>query len=72
MRTTVELDRDLIERAMEAMDAATYRETITRALEEAVARVERRRVLDRIESSDLTWALDDLTAYRRAADGHGS
>ncbi len=45
MCTTVELDRDLLERAKEVMDAPTYRETITRALEEAVARVERRRLL---------------------------
>lgn len=70
MRTTLDLDGDLLERAKESLDAGTYRETITRAVEDAVARVDLRRLVERIEGSDLTWELDDLLAYRRTEAGH--
>jgi Arc/MetJ family transcription regulator len=72
IRTTVDLDRELLERAKEALDTATFREAITLALEEAVSRAELRRLLDSIESSDLVWDLNDLLAYRRAERGHSA
>ncbi|MEX1256723.1 MAG: hypothetical protein WEG36_03790 [Gemmatimonadota bacterium] len=72
IRTTVDLDRELLERAKEALDAPTYREAITRALEEAVSRIELRRLLESVEGSDLAWDLDALLAHRRAERGHSS
>jgi Arc/MetJ family transcription regulator len=72
MRTTVDLDRSLLERAKEALGTSTYREAITRALEEAVSRADLRRLLDELEGSDATWDLDSLLAYRRLDRGHTS
>lgn len=72
MRTTVDLDRGLLERARDALEADTFRETITRALEDVVARAETRRVLASLEGSDLTWDLDALLSYRRAERGDAS
>jgi Arc/MetJ family transcription regulator len=65
MRTTVDLDRSLLERAKKALGTATYREAITQALEEAVSRADLRRLLDKLEGSDATWDLDALLSYRR-------
>lgn len=65
MRTTVDLDRDLLERARQVMEADTFRDTITRALEDVVARAETKRLLSNLEDSDLTWSLDELLSYRR-------
>lgn len=72
MRTTVDLDRELLDRAKEALDARTYREAIIRALNEAIARADLRVLLYSIEGSDLTWDLDELLAYRRADRGHAT
>jgi Arc/MetJ family transcription regulator len=72
MRTTVDLDRSLLERAKEALGTSTYREAITRALEEAVARADLRRLVDELEGSDATWDLDALLSYRRVERGHAS
>lgn len=69
MRTTVDLDRSLLERAKEALGTSTYREAITRALEEAVSRADLRRLLDELEGSDATWDLDALLEYRRLDRG---
>ncbi len=71
MRTTVDLDRSLLERAKKALGTATYREAITRALEEAVSRADLRHLLDQLEGSDATWDLDALLSYRRLEHGHG-
>ena len=70
MRTTVDLDRSLLERAKEALGTATYREAITRALEEAVSRASLLRLLDELEGSDAVWDLDALLSYRRLEHGH--
>lgn len=72
MRTTVDLDRSLLERAKEALGTSTYRDAITRALEEAVSRTDLRRLLDELEGSDATWDLDALLSYRRVERGHDS
>lgn len=66
MRTTVDLDRSLLERAKKALGTSTYQEAITRALEEAVSRAGMRDLLDDLEGSDATWDLDELLAYRAA------
>jgi Arc/MetJ family transcription regulator len=69
MRTTVDLDRDLLERAKEALGTTTYREAITRALEAAVSRADMGRLLDELEGSDAAWSLDELLSYRRVERG---
>jgi Arc/MetJ family transcription regulator len=71
MRTTVDLDRHLLERAKVALGTSTYREAITRALEEAVSRAEMRILINELEGSDLTWGLAELLAYRRVESGDG-
>jgi hypothetical protein len=72
IRTTVDLDRKLLDRAKEALDVPTYREAITRALEEAVARAEVRGLLSDVERSDVTWEVGELLAYRRLRRGNAS
>ena len=72
MRTTVDLDRSLLERAKEVLGTTTYREAIIRALREAVSRAEMHRLLDELEASDASWDLDDLLSYRRLEHGHRS
>lgn len=72
MRTTVDLERSLLDRAKEALGAATYREAITVALEAAVSRAETRRLLDELEGSDAVWGLDELLSYRRLGRGDAS
>jgi len=72
IRTTVDLDRDLLDRAKEALDVPTYREAITRALKEAVARAELRGLLSDLERSDLTWEVDELLSYRSLRRGDAS
>lgn len=69
MRTTVDLERGLLERAKKALGATTYREAITRALNEAVERADLRKLLDRLEASNLIWSLDEALAYRRTERG---
>jgi Arc/MetJ family transcription regulator len=71
MRTTVDLDRELLERAKEALGTSTYREAIVLALEEAVSRAELRVLIDDLEASDVTWGLTELLAYRRVERGDG-
>lgn len=71
MRTTVDLDRELLERAKAALGTSTYREAITRALEEAVSRAELRVLVDDLAGSDVTWGLEELLSYRRVERGHG-
>jgi hypothetical protein len=72
IRTTVDLDRELLEQAKEVLDVPTYREAITRALEEVVAHAELRSLLRDVERSDLTWEVDGLLAYRRLPRGDAS
>ncbi|HKJ93933.1 MAG TPA: type II toxin-antitoxin system VapB family antitoxin [Longimicrobiales bacterium] len=69
MRTTLNLDRDLLERAKAALGAATYTETIERSLAEAIARADVERKLDAVRGRDLVWSLGELQAYRRQARG---
>lgn len=69
MRTTIDIDRDLLERAKAALDAPTYKATIEKALEDVVERGALHRAVDELKGSDLSWDLDELLAYRRL--GHG-
>lgn len=69
MRTTLDIDRGLLERAKKALGAATYTEAIERSLDQAIARAELEELLETIRDTDLVWSLDELRAYRRKARG---
>lgn len=69
MRTTLDIERELLEKAQRLLGASTYRETVERALGEVVERGEIRGVLERIEGSDVIWDLDELLAFRRLDRG---
>lgn len=69
MRTTLDIDRDLLERAKTALGASTYTEAIERSLSQAIERAELGALLDSLEGEDLVWSLDELRAYRHAAHG---
>ncbi len=65
MRTTIDIDRDRLERAKRALAARTYKEAIERSLDGAIRQAEVRRVVDELEGSDVTWEVEELLAYRR-------
>jgi hypothetical protein len=69
MRTTLDLDRELLEKAKESLGARSFTEAIETALREAVVRAEARRGWDDLTGSSLSWeSVDDLLRYR---DRHG-
>jgi hypothetical protein len=70
IRTTVDLDRQLLDRAKAALEVDTYREAITRALEEVVSRADFHRLVGSIEGSDVTWDVEELLSYRRVERGN--
>lgn len=69
MRTTIEIDRDLLERVKRALGTSTYRETVERALERVDHLSEMESALDALEGSRLSWELEDLLDYRRLDRG---
>lgn len=64
--TTLDLDRDLLHQAAEALGTARTTETVHAALREVVAR-RQRAWLARRDFSELETSLPDLRATRRAA-----
>ncbi len=70
MRTTIDIDRELLERARRALHARTYREAVKRALEDALVRSDLEKATAALEGSELSWDLDELLAYRRLERGH--
>jgi Arc/MetJ family transcription regulator len=72
MRTTLDIDRDLLERAKSALGASTYTEAIERSLSRAVEQAEVDALLDSLRGEDLVWSLDDLRAWRQASRGDAS
>jgi Arc/MetJ family transcription regulator len=69
MRTTLDIDRDLLERAKAALGASTYTEAIERSLSRAVEQAELEALLDSLRGEDLVWSLDELRAYRHTPHG---
>jgi Arc/MetJ family transcription regulator len=69
MRTTLDIDRDLLERAKAVLGAATYTETIERSLARAVEQAEVEALLESVEGKDLVWSLDELRAFRHGSHG---
>jgi|GEM_PF-2772730 len=72
MRTTLDIDRDLLERAKAALGAATYTEAIERSLSRAVEQAELDSLLESLKGEDLVWSLDEMRAYRHKAHGDPS
>lgn len=70
MRTTLDLDRDLLERAKEALGARSFTEAIERALREAVRRTDAKAAWEALRRSDRSWeSVDELLEYRRRHGG---
>lgn len=70
MRTTLDLDRDLLRKAKEALGADSFTSAIETALREAVARAEGVAAWKELMGSDLSWtSVDDLIDFRRRHGG---
>ena len=69
MRTTLDIDRDLLERAKTALGATTYTEAIERSLDQAIAGAETDRLLDDLRGQDLVWSVDELREFRHTGLG---
>ena len=69
MRTTLDIDRDLLERAKTALGATTYTEAIERSLDQAIAGAETDRLLDDLRGQDLVWSVDELREFRHTGRG---
>ena len=72
MRTTLDIDRDLLERAKAALGTTTYTETIERSLSRTVDQAELDALLESLKGEDLVWSLDEMRAYRHRAHGDPS
>ena len=64
MRTTVEIDGELLAEAMRLLGARTKRETIQRALEEVVRERRRQLLRRKLGNTDLALDLDELERLR--------
>ena len=70
VRTTLELDRALLDRAKGALGAKSLTEAIETALREAVTRAEARSGWEALIGSELSWeSVDDLLEFRRRLGG---
>jgi Arc/MetJ family transcription regulator len=70
MKTTLDLDRDLLEEAKEALGATSFTEAIEVALREALARTRNRESWNELIGSNLSWeGVDELIQYRRRHGG---
>ena len=64
MRTTVVIDETLLKKAREALGTDTIRETIERALEEAVRSSRRQKLLALLGTLDLSLTPERLERWR--------
>ncbi len=69
MRTTLDLDRELLERAKAVLGVATYTEAIEQSLSLAIEQAELEGLLESVRGSDLVWDLDELRQFRRIGRG---
>lgn len=70
MRTTLDLDRDLLERAKKALGAGSFTEAIETALRDALRRTEAKAAWDALRGSERSWeSVEDLLEYRRRHGG---
>ncbi|MHB1345170.1 MAG: type II toxin-antitoxin system VapB family antitoxin [Thermoleophilia bacterium] len=64
MKTTLDIDRDLLEEAVRTLGAASKREAIEMALAEAVRTRRRRDLVAALGTFELVVTLDDLARDR--------
>ena len=69
MRTTLDIDRDLLDRAKAALGVTTYTEAIEKSLAQAILHQELEALLKDVQGSDLVWSLDEMQEYRRVGRG---
>ncbi len=70
MRTTLNLDRDLLREAQEVLGAGSLTETIEVALRRVVEEGRARQAWEKLLESDLSWeSVDDLLHHRRSLGG---
>ena len=70
VRTTLDLDRGLLEKAKAALGAPTFTAAIETALRDAVERAETREAWGALIGSELSWeGVADLLEFRRAHGG---
>jgi Arc/MetJ family transcription regulator len=70
MRTTLDLDRELLERARDALGVSTFTEAIELALRRAVEQEDAAAAWSELKGSDLSWeSVDDLLEYRARFGG---
>lgn len=73
MRTTLDLDRDLLDEAKRALGVDSFTEAIEVSLREAVARASHRKAWDQLMGSDLSWeSVEELLDHRRRHGGRTS
>jgi len=65
MRTTIDLDDDLVREAMDLLGARTKRAAIQRSLEELVRRKRRERLRGKLGKLDLDLTLSNLDRMRQ-------
>ena len=69
MRTTLDIDRGLLERAKAALGASTFTEAIERSLDQAIAGAELDARLSSVQGEDLVGSLGELRADRHTDRG---
>jgi Arc/MetJ family transcription regulator len=70
MRTTLDLDRELLERAKEALGSSSFTDAIETALREAVARTEGAKAWSELRGAESSWeSVDELLEFRRSFGG---
>ncbi len=73
MRTTLDLDRELLEKTREALGAGTFTETIERALRLTLEQTRASQGWAMLAGSDLSWESPEaVKAYRREWGGRSS
>ena len=65
MRTTIDLDDDLVREAMDLLGEKTKRAAIQRSLEELVRQKRRERLRGKLGKLDLDLTLNDLEKMRQ-------
>jgi Arc/MetJ family transcription regulator len=73
MRTTLDLDRELLERARDSLGVSTFTEAIEVALRRTVEQEDAAAAWSELKGSDLSWeSVDDLLEYRARFGGRSS
>ncbi len=72
MKTTLDIDEDLLKQAKEALNAATIKETVHAGLEAVVRQRKLKELADAFGTIAFEISSDDLRTQRRKRRAHGS